>query len=143
MKPTSYTVAAQLGYQRENDQEEEIESKEENNEEQEGWESDEEEFNPYDKNLDIEVGAHVSHEDLKHSFAHLPQVLKTTKLGMRAEIMVIDKDVIAKRLVHLQKRGIILYTIDFNPLRDAFENQVYREIGKKIQIKIEQIKVIT
>lgn len=55
---------------------------------------------------------------------------------------MVDKDIIVGRLVHLQKHGIILYTVDFNLSRDMFENWVYREIGEKLQIKIEQIKVI-
>lgn len=101
-KPASYVVAVRPGYQWESDQEEEEESKKENDEEQEGWEfEEEEEFNPYDKNLDIEVGAHVSHEDIKLSFAHLPLIMEKPKPSMRVEMLVVDKDIIARSLVHL------------------------------------------
>lgn len=110
---------------------------------QEEWELDEDDFNPYDCNFDVEAGAHVSHEDLVSSFAHPPKVPETTKPGMRSESLIVDKDVVAGRLVHLQKRRIILYTVNFNPSRDAFKIWVYRELGEKLQIKIEQIKVVT
>lgn len=67
-----------------------------------------------------------------------------TNLGMRDESLIVDNDIIAGRLVHLQKWGVILYvTIDFSPSKDAFEEWAYCSIGKHLKIKIEKIKVIT
>lgn len=79
-KPSSYSVAARPGFQRESDKEDEDEESK-NDEEHDGWDSDEEEFNPYNYNFDIKASAHVSHEDLKISFAHLPLVPEKTKTG--------------------------------------------------------------
>lgn len=62
----------------------------------------------------------MSHE-AKLTLAHLPKIPTEVKKGMRSKTLVVDKDIIA-RLVHLQWRGVILYTIDFNPFQDAFES---------------------
>lgn len=107
-------MAARPGFERGSDKEEEEHGSDDASE-QEGWESNEEEFNPYNCHFDVAVGAHVSHEDLKISFAHLPQVPEMTKLGMRLETLMVDKDVVARRLVHLQKQGIFLYKVDLTP----------------------------
>lgn len=120
-KPSSYAVVAQLGYQRNNDEEEEGEYDIEDERDQLGYES-EEETNPYKQNLDVDAGAHVLHEDLISSLVHLPKVLDKVKPSMRIETLVVDKNVVVGYLVHLQKRGIILYTVDFNLSRDAFES---------------------
>lgn len=66
-----------------------------------------------------------------------------TKPCMRSKTLIVGKDIVANMLVHLQIKGVILYTIDFNPSQDAFENQVYMELDEKLQIKIKQIKVVT
>lgn len=104
-KPTSYVVAARPGFQQYNDKEDEEDDQngyDTNDErEQEDWHDDEDEFNPYDKNLDIDVSAHVSHEDLTSSLVHLPKIPKEVKKGMRSETLVVDKDMIASRLIHL------------------------------------------
>lgn len=108
----------------------------------EGQDSDEED-NPYDHNLDIKVGEHMSHEDLKTTLANLPKTPKAPKASMHPKTLVVDKNVIASRLMHLQKRGVILYTVNFNLSRDHFENWAYMQIGENLNIKIKYIKVIT
>lgn len=58
--------------------------------------------NPYNYNLGIYVGAHVSHEDLKSLLANLAKVPKSPREGMCKEIVDVDKDIIANRLLNLQ-----------------------------------------
>lgn len=73
----------------------------------------------------MEVGAHVSHEDLKMTLTYMPKAIGTTKPRMQAESLMVDKDIIVGRLVHLQRHGVILYMVDFNPSRDAFKEWAY------------------
>lgn len=139
-KQITYAKVARSSFQRTED----WEDNENADSEQEGDNSySKEGDNPYNHNLDIEVGEHMSHEDLKSTLANLPKAPKKPKLGMRTETLVVDKKVITNCLMHLQQRGVILYTIDFNPSRDLFESQAYTQIGEKLNIKIEQIRVIT
>lgn len=112
-KPGSYAAAARPGFERDSDQDAEDDEAVEDDED-EILEQEEEE-NPYDRNLDFEAGAHMSHKDLKVTLAHLPKVPESVKPGMRVEFLDVDKEIIASRLFHLQKRGVILYTVDFNP----------------------------
>lgn len=74
----------------------------------------EEDENPYDYNLDKEAGAHVSHEDLREQLAHLPKVPDKPTSGMRSATIVVDKNIVASRILHLQNRGVIMFTVDFN-----------------------------
>lgn len=85
----------------------------------------------------------MSHEDLRELLAQLPKAPEQPQPGRRTETLVVDKKVIASRLIHLQQRGLILYTVEFNPSRDVFKDWVYREISEKLRIRIEQIKVVT
>lgn len=61
---------------------------------------------------------------------------------MRVESLVIDKVVVASRLMNLHSRGIIMYTVDFNPLRDFFQEWAMDVLGRRMNIRIEQIKVL-
>lgn len=105
-------------------------------EEDELAQDEDKEENPYDHNLDLEVGAYVLHKDLVASLAHLPWALEKPMMEMRTEMLVVDKNIIAIRLVHLQQCGVILCMVDFNPSRDGFEEWVYREIGENLKVKI-------
>lgn len=117
----SYASIARPRFQRESKDEEG--SEDQSNEDGDyPYDEDKEPKNPYDYNLDIEVGMHISHDDLKDSLAQLPKALEKPRPGMRAETLVVDKNIIASRLVHLQIRGVILYTVDFNPSCDVFED---------------------
>lgn len=140
-KTRLYVAVAQPGSEQDCDEEDGNDNKGGDKDVDE-WEQEEEE-NPYNYNLDVEAGPHMLHKDLKETLAHLPKVLDSIKPGMCVESLVVDKGIIASRLVHLQKRGIILYMVDFNPSCDTFEIWVYREIGEKLMIKIKQIKAIT
>lgn len=67
--------------------------------------ADEEETkNPCKDNLDMESGAHVSHEDLKEKLLHLTRISEEPTPGMRAETQVMDRNVIASRMVQLPNR---------------------------------------
>lgn len=107
------------------------------------YDEEEDDKNPYDHNLDVDVGAHVSHDNLKASLTHLPKVHEKPRTRMRVESMVVNKNIISSRLIHLQQRGVILYTVDFNPSRDGFKEWVYTKIEENLKISIEQIKVVT
>lgn len=134
-KNLSYVALTRLGFQREDERG--FDNENENDEEDmDNWELEEEE-NQYDHNLDINARAHMSHEDRKSSLAHLPKVPKHTKPGMCAKKLVVDKNVIGSWLLELQERGVILYTIDFNPSTNAFEIWAYTKSGGNLCIKIE------
>lgn len=106
-------------------------------------ETEEEELeNPYDYNLDIDAGAHVSDEDLKAQLLHLPRCPPSPSGGMRVETLTVDRNVIASHMAHLQNKGIIMYTVDFNHSRDQFEEWVHEVIRRRMRIAIEQIKVL-
>lgn len=79
----------------------------------------------------------MSDEDLRENLAHLPKVPEKPSPGMRAETLVIDKVLIASRLMHLQRCGLILYTFDFNPSRDFFQEWALDCIGSCVNIQIE------
>lgn len=59
---------------------------------------------------------------------------------MRSETLMVDKDVVVGRLVHLEKHKIILYMVDFNPSGDIFENWMYRELGKNYRLKLNRLR---
>lgn len=74
--------------------------------------SEEEELtNPYDYNLDVDAGQHVSSENPKAQLPHLRSPPATTIEGMRATTLVVDINLIASKLLHLQSRGVIMYTV--------------------------------
>lgn len=70
---------------------------------------------PYAHSLDVEAGQYVTSQDLQAQLAHLPLAPKKPSAGMRSETLIVDRNIIASRILHLQQRGIILYTVDFNP----------------------------
>lgn len=94
-------------------------------------------------NLDEEAGRHMSGKDLWDQLAHLPKVPEKPSPGMRVETLVVHKVIVAGRLMHLQGRGLIIYMVDFNPLRDFFQDWALDLLGRRMQINIEQIKVLT
>lgn len=102
----------------------------------------EETDSPYDYNLDLDAGAHVSDEDLKAQLNHLPRCPTTPTPGMRAETLTVNQNAIASRVLHLQNRGVIMYTVDFYHSRDQFEEWVHDTIGRRMRIAVEQIKVL-
>lgn len=59
-----------------------------------------------------------------------------------AETLIVDRNIIASRIMHLQQQGIILYTVDVNPTRDYFQDWAYDVIGAQMRIGIEKIKVL-
>lgn len=58
--------------------------------------------------------------------------------------MVVDRNIlIARSILHLQKLGIILYIVDFNPTRDYFHNWVYDVISIRMWIDMKQIEELS
>lgn len=55
---------------------------------------------------------------------------------------MVEQNVVASQVVHLQNRGIIMYMVDFYPSRDQFEEWIHEVIGRRMRIAIEQIKVL-
>lgn len=114
------------------------------NEEMAEWELEEEEMeepdNPYDHNLDVDAGAHISDEDLKDQLKHLPQTPAEPTLGMHSETLVVDRNIVASRLVHLQNRGIIMYTVDFYPYWNQFQEWVQRWQDIRWELPLSKLK---
>lgn len=84
-------MATQPGFQREQPDQTDKES---NKDGECSERSSDEDKNPYDYNLDIDVGAHMSREDLKSSLERLPKVPEKMREGMRLETLIMEKDVI-------------------------------------------------
>lgn len=103
----------------------------------------EEDENPYSHNLDVKAGQYITDADLQTQLAHLPPASLTTSEGMRSEALTVDRNIIASRILHLQKHGVIFYTVDFNPTRDYFQDWVFDVICNRMRIQIEQIKVLS
>lgn len=101
------------------------------------------EDNPYDHKFDKEASMHMLNEDLREHLAHLPQVPEKPWPGMTYKTLVVDKTIVASRLLHLQNRGVILCTVDFNPSKDYFQDWSFSVVGQRMQIEIEQIKVLS
>lgn len=103
------TAAKDSHCQMENEEEQEHKAFWEGVEEEYSEEEEEENESPYAKNLDVEAGQHISREDSQPQLAHLPQAPEKPTTGMRSEtLIIVDRNIIASRIIHLQQLGIIL-----------------------------------
>ncbi|CAM6111896.1 unnamed protein product [Calypogeia fissa] len=98
---------------------------------------------PYeDDMLNPNEGAHITDGELRTALDHLPAPSEKPSDGMRSVHFVGNAAAVRNRMHHLQQRGIVLYTVDFNPSRDQFEAWVDDAIVCNMEIKVEQVKVI-
>lgn len=65
----------------------------------------------------IEKGKNLSNEYLALAFGHLPTP-SLDNLGDQVDMLSISRNIFARRVAHLQERGLIVNTVDFNLSRD-------------------------
>lgn len=66
----------------------------------------------------IAKGKKLTDEYVKSTLGHL-QPPPVTSLGKKVSMLTIDRDIFARRIARLRDRGMIINTVDFNPLREA------------------------
>lgn len=95
--------------------------------------------NPYLHNLDLQGSKEVSTEDLQQTFkiicappTHLPEGLcvKTFKLNRR---------LVASRVEHLWKKGVLVFIPKYNPSCDVMDGWVDNKLVWELKVTIEQV----
>lgn len=99
--------------------------------------------NPYLENMDLEACKEVSTEDLRKTFAGIPEPPMDLPEGLCVRTFKMNRDLVVGRVAHLQKRGLIVYLPEYNPSRDVLDNWVDSKLVRDLQVTIEQVKVIS
>lgn len=77
--------------------------------------------NPYYANLDAKASEYMVEDTISlHALQHFLTPPIEAPIGKRVSRLQVKRNLVAIRLIRLQDRGIIIYTVEFNPSWDYF-----------------------
>ncbi|CAM6083059.1 unnamed protein product [Calypogeia fissa] len=92
---------------------------------------------------DLEAGKNVTNEELKRDLKHLQPPPEDYTSEAESQECILDRNVIASRLLQLKQNAVVIYTADLTPPRDVMHEWVANSFGRKLGLGIEQVKTLS